>query len=156
MPSMAPTTLLVTGSISMTLSPAALVWTIRTVAASSASGRAIARATPNILVFIARHFKLAGHVVDGHFLGARPVAFASRFGVPGPCIDARLRVLQGDGAAALHREAAGSRALPDVPFHRHRVPPPGAAAGPLRLQRSGGAEALPDGEPLPGARSSCH
>src|ERR1043165_7953596 len=101
MPLISPTTLFVAGSISMTLSPAALVWTMRTVAAPrvrvAASENARIRES---LVFIATHFNLPGHVVDLLF----------RSGVPaGP--RPGLRRLQSQGAAAADREAAGARPL---------------------------------------------
>src|SRR4029078_5712119 len=104
MPVISPTTLLVSGSISMTLSPAALVWTIRTVAACServASGRAPARtrAATKDLVFIATHFKLPSHVVDPLFHGLGPGA--RRPGI----LDARLHPLQGEKLAAPPRGA---------------------------------------------------
>src|ERR1700704_6164968 len=107
MPAISPTTLFVTGSISITLSPAALVWTIRTVAACServASGRR--RARTKDLVFIATHFKLPSHVVDPLFHGMGP-------GRPGGSgiLGARLRRVQGQDRAASAREAPRSRPL---------------------------------------------
>src|SRR5437773_5102353 len=62
MPAISPTTLLVTGSMSITLSPAAFVWTMRMVAARSATVAGIARMARDAsmlavsLVFIAPHF----------------------------------------------------------------------------------------------------
>src|SRR5580765_7971157 len=114
MPSIAPTTLFVAGSISITLSPAAFVWTIRTVTAPSAAGTASASAVANILAFITRHSKLCGHVADIDSLAAGA-------GAP-EAVHARFRRLQDEDPAALHRKAAGARALLDVPLDGHRVP----------------------------------
>src|SRR3954465_10535946 len=119
MPLISPTTVFVAGSISITLSPAALVWTMRTVAAPTA--RLVISAKARIresLVFIATHSKLPGHVVDLLFCP------------PGPAgLRAELRRLQGDRAAAPDGEAAGARPLHHLPLDRHRIPsgpaPPG-------------------------------
>src|SRR5262245_32323804 len=115
-----PTTLFVAGSISITLSPAELVWTMRTVDAcrEMAVRMARARAREN-LVFMAPHFKLPGHVAELLFNAA----------VRADLVHARLRLLQDQGAAAAPREAAGTRALCDVPRAEHRLPPRGAAEG---------------------------
>src|SRR5947207_15523223 len=112
MPLISPTTLLVAGSISITLSPAALVCTIRTVAAPRARGPASDKARiRESLVFIATHFKLPGHVVDLLFRAAVPAGAG-----------ARLRCLQGDRAAAADREASGACPLHYLPFDRDGVP----------------------------------
>src|SRR6266481_10197813 len=131
-PPISPTTLFVTGSISITLSPAALVWTIRTVAAWRVrvpSARAISRES---LVFIATHFKLPGHV-DVPFFDLP---------APGGLVSVELRPLQGEGPAAPRREAARPCPLHHVPFDRHGVP---AAAPPERadgIHRRGIAQEL--------------
>src|SRR5204863_6390687 len=119
MPPISPTTLFVAGSISITLSPAALVWTMRTVAAWATVRVAarMARAREN-LVFIATHFKLRGHVADPFFESSVP-------GDPG----ARLRHVQRKGRAAPGREAPRPRPLHHVPFDWHRLPAAAAAEG---------------------------
>src|SRR5213593_728748 len=152
MPAISPTTLLVSGSMSITLSPAALVCTILTVAAwseSVASGKAPTRtrATKD-LVFIATHFKLPSHVVDPLFHGMGPGARGPRV------LDARLRRLQSENRAASAREAPRSRALLRLPFHRHELPPAAALAGPEDVDRRAVAEELPDGQPVRAARRS--
>src|SRR4051794_30869013 len=124
MPPISPTTLLVAGSISMTLSPAALVCTIRTVAASKVRLPASTARARESLVFMATHFKLPRHVGDCFFGAARPVGILARF-----------RGLQGESAAAACRKAAGPCPLHHLPFHRHRLPAAAAAEGPHRLQR---------------------
>src|SRR5437867_11725888 len=66
MPAISPTTLLVTGSMSITLSPAAFVWTMRMVAARSVTVAGIARMARDAsmlavsLVFMAPHFSRTG------------------------------------------------------------------------------------------------
>src|SRR5438552_220862 len=102
MPSICPTTLLVAGSISITLSPAALVWTMRTVAASIVGSivtraRQMAGATKR-LVFIGTHFKLRSHVDDPLFHG---VDSGGPSGSGPHATTARLPGLQGEGRAAL-------------------------------------------------------
>src|SRR5262245_40631660 len=118
--------------MSMTLSPAALVWTMRTVAAERGrvARAASARATES-LVFIATHFKLPGHVADPLFKRAVPTALQ-----PG------LSILQDEGAAAAGREAAGARPLHHVPLAEHGVPRGAAAEGADRLHRRGNPEEL--------------
>src|SRR6266511_1912839 len=139
MPSMVPTTLFVAGSISITLSPAALVCTIRTVAALRvAATRQTARATKR-LVFIGTHFKLCSHVVDPLFHGVDP---GGPSGSGAGTAAARLRGLQGEGRAALSREAPRPRAMRGVPLDRHRLPPPAAVAGAEDLERRAVAEEL--------------
>src|SRR4026209_1258191 len=93
-----PTTLFVTGSISITLSPAALVWTIRTVAACS--GRVVrvpSRSARESLVFIATHFKLPSHVAD----------LILELEGPGGRLEPRLRLLQDESRAPARRETSG-------------------------------------------------
>src|SRR5579872_4232071 len=112
-----PTTLFVAGSISITLSPAELVWMMRTVAAPSVRPAQAARARAReSLVFIATHSKLPRHVADS--FSERPRAAGVR---------ARLRRLQGEGAAAVHRKAARTRALHRVSCERHFLPAAAAA-----------------------------
>src|SRR5262249_9388933 len=124
MPPISPTTLFVAGSISMTLSPAALVCTMRTVAASSAAD-ARSRARPReSLVFIATHFKLPGHGADPLFHPA---------GAGG--LVARLRGVQGHGPAAAGQKPAGARSLHHLPFDRDPVPAAAVAEGARRLYR---------------------
>src|SRR2546430_566200 len=107
MPSVVPTTLFVPGSISITLSPAALVWTMRTVAAWIVTAeRQTARPTKR-LVFIGTHFKLRSHVVDPLFRSVDP---GGSSGSGAHASAARLRRLQGEGRAALSREAPRPRA----------------------------------------------
>src|SRR5262249_45587201 len=133
MPPISPTTLFVAGSISITLSPAALVCTMRTDAAwtaAEAAARTRARARES-LVFIATHFKLPRHVADPLFEPRAP----GRFG-------ARLRRLQGEGPAAARRETAGARPLHHLPLDRDGLPPAAAAEGPRRLHRGGNAQEL--------------
>src|SRR5947207_2568841 len=66
MPGISPTTLFVTGSMSITLSPAELVWTMRTVAARSVTVVRIpamasdASKLAGSLVFITEHFSRTG------------------------------------------------------------------------------------------------
>src|SRR5437764_14970885 len=105
-----PTTLLVAGSISITLSPAALVWTIRAVAARAVRPVAatIASSTRG-LVGIAGYFKLRSHALDPLF---RPR--------PAGRLRARLRRLQEPRRAPAAREAAGPRPLLRVPLDRDR------------------------------------
>src|SRR5580765_6090814 len=151
MPAISPTTLLVSGSISMTLSPAALVWTIRTVAACServTSGSAPARTTAATkdLVFIATHFKLPSHVVDPLFRGLGPGT-----GRPG-IVDARLHRVQGENRAPPAREASRPRALCRLSFHRHELPAAAALARAEGVDRRAVAEELPDGQPVRAAR----
>src|SRR5215813_5299513 len=86
MPPISPTTLFVAGSISITLSPAALVCTMRTDAAWTAAEAATRARARESLVFIATHFKLPRHVADPLFEPSPPGWF-----------DARLRRLQGEG-----------------------------------------------------------
>src|SRR2546425_2198300 len=151
-----PTTLFVAGSISITLSPAELVWTIRTVDACSVRVVRMARAsTAESLVVIIyslagpprsripptrragrlrggysrrrpTHFKLHGHVAD-------PLFNAD----PSTVLDPRFRLLQDEGAAAAPREAAGARPLLDVPLAKHGLPAAGAAEGAHRVHRGG-------------------
>src|SRR5262245_57526982 len=132
MPPISPTTLFVAGSISITLSPAALVWTMRTVAAwTTVSAPARMAGTRESLVFIATHFKLRGHVADSFF--EPPVPGGAR---------TRLRHIQRKGRAAPGREAPGPRPLHHVPLDRHRVPAPAAAEGACGVHRRGIAEEL--------------
>src|SRR4051812_31620408 len=136
-PLISPTTLLVAGSISMTLSPAALVWTMRTVAA--AAPRLAATANPRIresLVFIATHSKLPGHVVDLLFCPPGP-------GGPG----ARFRRVQGQRPAAADRKAPRPRPVHHLSLDGDRLPPDPAAAGPPGLYGRGVAQELRGGEP---------
>src|SRR5215471_10746626 len=132
-----PTTLSVAGSISMTLSPAELVWTIRTVAAWRVS---VARSASPIaiesLVCIATHFKLPGHVAD-------PLFHVD----PANLVHPRLRLLQDESPAAVPRKAARTRPLLDLPRPEHRLPPGGAAQGADRVYRGGNAEELRGGQP---------
>src|SRR5690349_3748534 len=114
-----PTTVFVAGSISITLSPAALVCTMRTVDAESgapAARSASDRTYP--LVCIAGYFKLRSHVGDPLFLPARPGA--------APAGQPRLRGVQDHGAAAPARKAARARALLRLSLDRHRLPSAGA------------------------------
>src|SRR5215471_17018371 len=131
MPLISPTTLFVAGSISMTLSPAALVWMIRTVAAPTArvvtSGNARIRES---LVFIATHSKLCGHVVDLLFCRLPGADLAG----------ARFYRFQGVGPAAPHREAAGTCPVHHLPLDRHRVPADPASSRPRGLHRGRIAE----------------
>src|SRR5256885_9819401 len=100
MPLISPTTLFVAGSINMTLSPAAFVWTMRTVAASSVSvAAAMASRAESSLVFMERHFKLRSHVVDPLFRIIRCLGPGARARLAG--VDARLRHLQVADRAAL-------------------------------------------------------
>src|SRR5438093_7295409 len=132
MPPISPTTLFVAGSISITLSPAALVWTMRTVAAWTTVRvpARMARARES-LVFIATHFKLRSHAADPFFDAP----------VPGDA-GARLRPVQRKGRAAPGREAAGPCPLHHVPFDRHRLPAAAAAEGTRGLHRRGIAQEL--------------
>src|ERR1051325_3404063 len=108
MPENFSTPLLVSGSISLRLMPAALVWPMRTVAAASEIGSSD-EATPRAaqrpaavtkgLVFIATHFKLRSHVVDPLFHrvgsgGARGTGL----------IRPRFRRLQDQNRAAVSRK----------------------------------------------------
>src|SRR5689334_22390167 len=94
-----PTTLLVAGSISITLSPAALVCTMRTEDASRASPEvASANVRKKDLVCIAGYFKLRSHVGDPLFLAERPGARAGGCGGPDTVVVPRFRGLQGEGA----------------------------------------------------------
>src|SRR5947208_1106241 len=146
MPPISPTTVLVEGSISITLSPAALVWMIRTVAAWSVATAIAEARTTESLVRMEEHSKLSGHVADALF-PARP---ADRRPVAG--VDARLRDVQGEGPAAPAREAARPRALLRVPLHRHRVPVAADAGRPHRVHGRGNPQELRNGEPLRRAR----
>src|SRR6478672_7764749 len=141
MPPISPTTLLLTGSISITLSPAALVCTMRTVAAWRVSEPAATARARESLVFIATHFKLPGHVADSFF--GTPAAGG---------VDARFRGVQRQGPAAAGRKAAGTRPVHHLPFDRHRVPAAAAAQGAHRLHRRGNAEELRRGGALRAAR----
>src|SRR6185436_10742545 len=132
-----PTTLFVTGSISMTLSPAALVWMIRTVAACRVRPAhrrtAISR---EHLVFIAQHSKLRSHGADLLFAAV----WRHGAGRGAAALHARLRVLQNQSAAAPRRKAAGARAVRDVPLPKHGVPAAAAACRPDGLHRRGVAQ----------------
>src|SRR5262249_33343346 len=147
MPPISPTTLLVAGSISITLSPAALVWMIRTVAAWSVATVITEASTTESLVRMEEHSKLSRHVADALFPD-RPADGRAR-----AAVDAGLRDVQDDGAAAPAREAARPRALLRVPFDRHRLPPPAPVAWPHGLHRGGIAQEFRHGEPL--RRSRC-
>src|SRR5262245_29978583 len=137
-----PTTLFVSGSISITLSPAALVWTILTVEACRTRVVKIASAKAiESLVFIATHFKLPGHV-------AHPLFHVD----PADLVHPRLRVFQDQGPAAAARKAARTRPVLDLPRTKHRLPPGRAAQGAHRVHRGGNAEELRGGEPLRAAR----
>src|SRR5689334_9639805 len=116
MPPISPTTLLVAGSMSITLSPAALVCTMRTAAACSVAAAARHPSTTESLVRMEEHFRLSGHVADPVF----PARAADRR--PDAAVDARLRRVQGQSAAAPPRETARPRAVLRVPLHRHGVP----------------------------------
>src|SRR6266850_1505102 len=136
-PPISPTTVFVTGSISITLSPAALVWTIRTVAAWRVrvpSARAGASSRES-LVFIATHFKLPGHVAVSFF----------ELPAPGRRLDPRLRRLQGKGPAAPRREAPGPCPLYHVPFDQHGVPAAAAPEGADGIHRGRVAKELRGG-----------
>src|SRR5690348_16186753 len=126
MPGISPTILFVSGSISIKLSPAELVWTIRTVAAWSAVEAARSASAREHLVFIATHFKLPGH-------GADPLFEPPRAGG----LDARLRRVQGENPAAPDGKASGPRALHHVPLDRHEFSPHPAPEGTHRLHRGG-------------------
>src|SRR4029077_17604718 len=119
--------------ISITLSPAALVCTMRTVAAwtaAEAATTARARARGS-LVFIATHFKLPGHVAD-------PLFGLLRAGGVG----ARLRRVQGQGPAAARRETAGPCPLHPLPLDRDGLPAAAAPQGADRVHRRRNAEEL--------------
>src|SRR5262245_9750653 len=108
-----PTTLFVAGSISITLSPAALVWTMRTVAACKVRPAAATRAaSTEHLVFIAQHSKLPGLVGDPLFAFRAPGRGAA-------ALDARLHGVQNESAAAPRGEAAWTRALRHVSLDRN-------------------------------------
>src|SRR5205809_6954942 len=124
MPGISPTTSFVVGSISMTLSPAALVCTIRTEAAWTAADAARRAAARESLVFIATHFKLPGHVADPLFESLRAGG-----------VGARLRRVQGQGPAAPRRKTARPCALYYLPFDRNGLPAAAAAEGAGRLYR---------------------
>src|SRR5438034_750888 len=112
-----PTTLFVTGSMSMTLSPAALVWTMRTVAAwSDRPPPTIRASSTEHLVFIAQHSKLRSHVGDLVFAAAGSGPSANGGAA---ALDARLRVLQEQSAAAPRRKTAGPCPLHHVPLDGH-------------------------------------
>src|SRR4030095_13989354 len=120
-----PTTLFVAGSISITLSPAAFVWTMRTVAACSDAAAAASAATrTKDLVFIAAYFMLRSHVDDRLF--RRPAAGRIRAG---------LRGLQGEDPAPAARETAGPRPLHRVPRAEQRVSAAGAVGRRQDLER---------------------
>src|SRR5258707_15354884 len=113
MPLISPTTLFDTGSISITLSPAALVWTMRTVAAPRARVPATEKARiRESLVFMATHSKLPGHVVHVLSCPPRPAGRGARF-----------RRVQGQRPAAADREASRPRPLHHLSLDRHRLPP---------------------------------
>src|SRR5262252_4151352 len=137
MPPISPTTLCVVGSISITLSPAALVCTMRTVAAWTAAEATRRARTRESLVFIATHFKLPGHVADPLF---------EPFRAGGDL--ARLRRVQGQSAAAPRRETAGARPLHHLSFDRHRLSAAAAAEGTDRLHRRGNKKELRGGGAL--------
>src|SRR5262245_10836961 len=129
MPPISPTTLLVAGSISITLSPAALVCTIRTVPARTvATARRHASATES-LVLMEEHSKLSRHVADP-LSPARPAGGRAR-----PGVDARLRDVQDEDPAAVHGKAARPRTLLGVSCAQHGVPPAAAPARALRVHR---------------------
>src|SRR5256885_1621003 len=141
MPGISPTTLFVAGSISITLSPAALVCTIRTEAAWTAADAARRASARESLVFIATHFKLPSHVADPLFDSFR----ASGLG-------ARLHRVQGQDSAAARGKAAWARTLHHLPFDRDRLPPAAAAEGPQRLHRRGDAQEFRRGLAVRAAR----
>src|SRR5262245_16640547 len=115
--------------MSMTLSPAALVCTMRTVAARTvATARRHIRATES-LVRMEEHSKLSRHVADPLF----PPRPADRR--PGARVHAGFRDVQDQGSAAAPREAAGSCALLRLPFDRDGVSSAAAARGTQRLHR---------------------
>src|ERR1051325_1107491 len=126
MPAISPTTLLVTGSISITLSPAALVCTMRTLAA-----RTVATARTHISTtahLVTTGTTLSRHVADSLFpLHADQLAAAG--------VDARLRDVQNQGPAAAPRETSRPCALLRLPLDRHGVPPAAAARGAHGLYR---------------------
>src|SRR5581483_2604529 len=127
-----PTTLLVTGSINITLSPAAFVWMMRTVPAPCRKPRLHTAITaPNNLVFMTGHSKLSQHVVHPVFAPAG-----------GP----RLSDLQSEGRAVAAREASRSRALYHLPFDGDGVPAAAAAERRDEVRRRGIAEELRHGE----------
>src|SRR4051812_22666060 len=126
MPGISPTTVLVAGSISVTLSPAELVWTMRTDAAWTAAEAATRASARESLVFIATHFKLPAHVADPLFERLR----AGRLG-------ARSRRVQGQDSAAAGGETAGPRPLHHLSFDRHGIPSAAAAEGTGRLHGRG-------------------
>src|SRR5580765_8486222 len=117
--------------MSMTLSPAALVWTMRTVAACTVVVARRHASTTESLVCMEDHSKLSRHVADTIFPPRRSV------GRSAAGVDARLRDLQDEGAAAVPREAAGSRALQRLSRVQYRVPAAAVAAGPLGVHRRG-------------------
>src|SRR5580765_1819307 len=151
MPSICPTTVFVTGSISITLSPAALVWTMRTLAACRDAAAAASNPTrterTKRLVFIAGYFKLRSHARDPLFAGG-PVG--SRVGHPAGVgagrLRAELRRVQGEGRAAAAREAPRPRALRCLPLDGDGVPPAAAVARGEDLERRAVAEELRDGQ----------
>src|SRR5262245_20556514 len=137
-----PTTLLVAGSISITLSPAALVWTIRTVAACrDTAAAASASARMKGLVFIAGYFKLRSHAVDPLF--HRPAAGQPRTG---------FRGVQGQSRAAAAREAPRPRPLRRLSLDRHGVPAAGVVARGENVERRAIAEEFRDGQAICPAR----
>src|SRR4029453_5014281 len=134
MPPIAPTALLVAGSMSMTLSPAALVWTMRTVAAPRVAVARKHASKTESLVCMEDHSKLSRHVADPLFPPRRPDGRAAAG------VDARLRDFQDQGPAAPPREASRACALHHLSRAQYRVPAAAAAAGPLGVQRRGDAE----------------
>src|SRR5262249_570253 len=118
--------------------PAAFVWMMRTVDASSARPAATTMSVRmKGLVRIGGYFKLRSHVGVPLFLPA-----------PARVAPARFPGLQGESAAAAPREAAPPRAPLRMPFHRHGIPPAGALAGRDRVERRADAEELRGGQTL--------
>src|SRR5262249_24046289 len=99
--------------------------------------------TRQSLVFIATHFKLPGHVAD-------PLVELLRAG--GDL--ARLRRIQGQGAAAPRRETARARPLHHLSFHQHRLSAAAAAEGTIGLHGGGDAEELRGGRAVRAPRRS--
>src|SRR5262249_169438 len=141
-PPISPTTLLVAGSISMTLSPAALVCTIRTVEAWRAAASAIHPRTTESLVRMEEHSKLSRHVADPLF----PARAAD--GRRAGAVDTRLRDIQVEGPAAAARETPRACALLCMPLHRYGISPAAPRAGPHRVHRRRNPQEFRDGEPL--------
>src|SRR5687767_12774551 len=120
----------------ITLSPAALVWMMRTVAAlTMVAARTHARTTES-LVLMEEHSKLSGDVA-APVSPARPAGHSAGAGV-----HARLRNLQDEDPAAVHRKAPRPRALLGLSCAQLGVPAAAAAGGAHRLHRGRIAQEL--------------